>query len=166
MAFNIKNTDMITLGLFFTIISISGNYIGNTINCNTQDLFDNKYFKYIIMIIIINFTISYANKDNHPLYHLIHTMILFITFIIIQKLEYKFYIITWGLIFVSMIILQYKNYYETNEEKDKLETLKKIDMIVKILTLIMLLIGYSKYVVSYNYNNFDLFNFLFIKNKC
>jgi hypothetical protein len=65
-----------------------------------------------------------------------------------------------------MIILQYKNYYETNEEKDKLETLKKIDMIVKILTLIMLLIGYSKYVVSYNYNNFDLFNFLFIKNKC
>ena len=65
-----------------------------------------------------------------------------------------------------MIIIQYKNYYETNEEKDKLETLKKIDMIVKILTLIMLLIGYSKYVVSYNYNNLELFNFLFIKNKC
>ena len=85
MSFNIKNTDMITLGLFLTIVSISGNYIGNTINCNTQDLFDNKYFKYIIMIIIINFTISYANKDIHPLYHLIH-MILFIIFIIIQKL--------------------------------------------------------------------------------
>lgn len=166
MTNNIPDTDMITIGLFMTILSISGNYIGNTINCNTQHILDNKYFKYIIMFIIINFTISYTNKDNPPILHLIHTFFLCIIFIIIQKLDKVFYALVWLLIFISMIILQYKNYYEKNNDNDKLELIKKIDIIIKIVTLIVSLVGYSKYLINYKYKNFNMFDFLFIKNKC
>ncbi len=161
----IQNTDTIILGLFMTSLSIYGNYMGDTMNCNTKHILDNKYFKYIIMAIIINFTISYTNINNHPVNHLIHTLILFMVFIIIQKLDYIYYAAVWFLIFISMILIQYKNYNESNDNIDMVEKTNKIDYIVKIIIIIIVVIGYINYIVNYNYKNFNLFDFL-LKNNC
>ena len=91
---NLINLDIRSISLLSILIAISSNYIGNTLNCETRKSYDSGYTKYIILFIIINYTIKYNVEVVHPFKHVFYSSILFLIFLISQKFEHTYYLVT------------------------------------------------------------------------
>ena len=169
--------------VFLIILAVSGNFVGNTLGCQTQSLLtSNMYVKNLLLLFIIYFTISFTDNDkNNPFELLINTFFVWLLFILFTKQNITTTIIIFILFFISYFLNNYITYYERiiNENKDNIEHNTKLTNIINDLENIkniifyielFILIGGFLYYLYYQYNEynneFNFIKFIFGKPNC
>ena len=99
---DLGNTNYIK-GLFLLILAVIGNYVGETLGCETRKLLTkNMLIKQFIILLMIYFTISFSgNVGQNPVFIMKQTVLLWAFFLMFTKMNIQFTIT----IFCFMAIL-------------------------------------------------------------
>ena len=162
-------------GMFFLILIISSNFVGDILNCKIQrNIMNNIYVKHLVAFLILYFLNSnlFTEKD-HPTDRLKNCIILYIIFIIIMRLNLAFTIIIICLLFTIHLIHEHYLYYRNNPEKVKdYNMVIKLHIFIRILSLLTLITAFIGLVINYyerkkEYgSNFRIKNFILGNLKC
>ena len=104
-------------GLFLLLLAISGNFIAETLGCQTQKLLTESIMaKQLMTFFIIFFTISYSNKDiDSPLSKLTKALLVYGFFLLFTKMNLTFTIATFLTLLALYIVGLYIDYYKRIE---------------------------------------------------
>jgi len=162
-------------GMFFLILIISSNFVGDILNCKFQrTVINNIYVKHLVAFLILYFLNSnlFTEKD-HPIDRLKNCLILYVIFIVIMRLNLVFTIVTMCLLFTIHLTHQHYLYYRNNPEKVKdYNMVIKLHLFVRMLSLLTLIIAVIGLVINYyerkkEYGtNFKIKNFILGNVKC
>ena len=183
----------LTDGFFLLFLAVSGNFIAETLGCETQFLFSsNLIFKQIIVFLVLFFTINFTSKNQvNPIDGFIKAGILWLFFLFFTKMSVNFTLFVIVLLIIIFVIEKQKAYLNQNKEninnsinnstnnstniinqdreKNKTETLTIIQKILLVLSLILVGTGFLRYynTKKMEYKSaFKLKNFFFGVNKC
>ena len=171
-------------GLFLLLLAVSGNFIAETLGCQTQELLSESIMaKQLMTFFIVFFTISYSNNDaENPASKLIKAGLVYIFFLLFTKMNLTPTIIVLMLLIGVYIANNYKKYYEALYHKNKkhsdqermihLEKIKQIGKIQKMtmtgiigVIIVGFLMYYKEKSVEYN-KTFEFKKFIFGVVKC
>ncbi len=164
------------------VLAVSGNFVGNTLGCQTQyQMTNNMFVKHSILIFLIFFTLNYTTTENeNPTDQIVRAFKIWICYILFSKQNITFTALSAGILIMTYIIDTFSIYYEKkledknleeelNENKkivDFLNSFKNVSFIAGILTII---IGFYMYF-SEKYNEygpkFNSIHFIFGKPTC
>jgi Ca2+/Na+ antiporter len=171
-------------GLFLLFLALSGNFLAETLGCQTQELLSNSIVaKQAMTFFIIFFTIDYSDKDiESPSAKLIKAFLVYIFFLLFTKMDIK------PTIFVLMLLVgvyvsnSYKKFYKAKfkqikkpKKHDIAQHNKQIDTISntqKGLMVAVVVVILGGFVIYYRekkeeYNKiFDFKKFIFGVVKC
>ena len=187
--------DNIILGVFLLTLAVSGNFIAESLNCKTQTILTtNMYVKNLILLLIIYFSLGLVSvKTIKPTEYFKDTLIIWVLFLIYNKMTPLFTLITFLFLFATLVCMNWIEYYnnknkviknkeeenkeENNPEEDNNieENKKQINKLTEIqnyltysifgsLTVGFLL--YFKKQYTDHYKNFNVLTFIFGKVKC
>lgn len=173
-----KNASMkltIILGIFLLILAVSGNFVAETMSCQTQKVMnENMYVKNAIIILIIYFSLGFASsEDNLPPTELLkQALYIWVFFLMFNKMELFFTGMVVAMLVVLLICKDYITYYsKQNDEKYKksIDTLSRtVDSLFYGITLTTI-IGFGMYFKKQHNDYFSTFSyskFLFGTPKC
>ena len=171
-------------GLFLLLLAVSGNFIAETLGCQTQELLSESIMaKQLMTFFIVFFTISYSNNDaESPVSKLTKAGLVYIFFLLFTKMNLTPTIIVLMLLIGVYIANNYKKYYEAIYHKNKKHSsqertvhIEKIKQIGKIQKMTMagiigvIIVGFFMYYkeksVEYN-KTFEFKKFIFGVVKC
>ena len=164
------------------VLAVSGNFVGNTLGCQTQyQMTNNMFVKHSILIFLIFFTLNYTTTENeNPTDQIVRAFKIWICYILFTKQNIAFTALSAGILIMTYIIDTFSIYYEKkledknleeemNENKqivDFLNSFKNVSFNAGILTII---IGFYMYF-SEKYNEygpkFNSIHFIFGKPTC
>ena len=157
-----------TKGLFLLILTISGAFIGETLNCKTRKLLtENIYAKYLVTLFVIFFAVDFTdNKNLSPLDNFISAFKIFILFIIFTRMSLPFTIVSFAGILSLYVINQYIDYYESDKEKNKeiIHKLKRVNNILLYIIIFIIIIGFILYTYKQykdHKKKFSILKFIF-----
>lgn len=161
-------------GLFLLILAVAGNFISETLGCQTQKfLSENMFTKHIISIFLLYFSIGFANNDSpeHPFTIMQTAACIYTLFLLFTKMNLAFTAIVFALLGASYVNYTFIKYYKFQKNVD-VELIKQLEDIQQKVTKLMaglILIGFSLYFrkqyTSY-YKNWSTSKFLFGVAKC
>ena len=167
-----KTINTIT-GIFLLILAVSGNFVAETLGCKSQKLLsENMFEKNIIIILVIYFALGITDPNNKviPTENMTKSLVIWIFFVIFNKMSLTFTIISFILLATILICKDFIDYYEANEpDSDKAKNLKDFVSNVFIINIVLIIIGFLLYFSKQykeHYKNFSLPVFLFGKTKC
>lgn len=168
-----KSIDIIK-SLLLLLLSISGNFIAETLGCKTQYILSNFMFiKELIVILTIFFTLSYINdKSINPINNLKYTIFIWSLFIMFTKMNLYMTVICFTLLIINYIIHIYIEHYRENKHKHKniINKLEKLYNYINYLNIFLIILGFSSYFYTHYKNigksNFKISKFLFGITKC
>jgi len=109
--------------LFFLILALSGNFLAETLSCQTQKIFQHMYAKHIVLFFMIYFTIDIVERGGQepsdPAKQLMDASILYIAFHLFTKMDFSFTIVIFLMLCAIYIIGNYRNLYEYRKDKLK-----------------------------------------------
>lgn len=109
--------------LFFLILALSGNFLAETLSCQTQQIFQHMYAKHIVLFFMIYFTIDIVERGGQepsdPAKQLMDASILYIAFHLFTKMDFSFTIVIFLMLCAIYIIGNYRNLYEYRKDKLK-----------------------------------------------
>ena len=177
-------------GLFLLLLAISGNFIAETLGCQTQKLLTESIMaKQLMTFFIIFFTISYSNKDiDSPQSKLTKASLVYGFFLLFTKMNLTPTIIVLVLLVGLYIAGIYKNYYnalynkkhskkhskkysknDIRPHQENIKQITKIQRITMIGIIAVIISGFFLYYkekrIEYN-NSFDFAQFIFGVVKC
>lgn len=164
-------------GMFFFILLLTSGIISGFLNCDIQNLLENNIFiKHIIIFSTIYFFrySSFINQDTqqfekkHPIYHFLNSIIIYLFFILLMRMNFNSAIIAFIIFFLIHLIYEYNDYYK-NKNNNIIFNKKNINIIYSTLLIILIIniiIGVILNYLEYknNYNNF--LYFIFNVTKC
>ena len=156
-------------GIFLIILAEYGNFVADTVGCNTQKfLSENILAKQFIIVMIIYFSINFtSDTDVNPSINIIKAIVVWVGFLMFNKMDLSFTITAFLLLVTVYIIDNYNQYYKI--QKKNTEKLDKIQQGIYILIAVLTVLGFSIYLsnkyVEYKdvWSNVD---FIFGKNSC
>jgi len=160
-------------GLLFVTLNISAHHISTTIGCEQRKLLDNRIFKQFLLLFIIYFTINYTYKGDaiNPIYHIINTLVIWIIYLMFEKMSGIITLILVILLFIAMLTSNYINYYKILYERDGVNHDKLINTLNNVLYvecglfIIILLYGFIEYTLDYKKKESFKFNDFLFKTK-
>ncbi len=162
-----------TKGLFLLILTISGNFMGETLGCKTRKLLtENIYAKYLVTLFVIFFAVDFTDDKNlSPLDNFISAFKIFIMFIIFTRMSLPFTIVAFLGIVSLYVINQYIDYYESDKEKNKeiIYKLNKMNNILLYVLIFIIIIGFLLYANKQyreHKKEFSILKFIFGVLKC
>ena len=109
--------------LFFLILAICGNFLAETLSCQTQKMFKHMYAKHVILFFLIYFTINIVeNKDEvpaDPAKQLRDAGILYIAFHLFTKMDFYFSFAIFIMLCAIYILGNYRSLYDYRKEQLK-----------------------------------------------
>jgi len=171
-------------GLFLLFLAISGNFLAETLGCQTQELFTNSIIaKQIMTFFIIYFTIDFSDADiEEPSMKLTKAGFVYFFFLLFTKMDLKPTVLVFILLFGIYISNSYKKYYEakfkqndkpSKEEKtaqsEKIESMEQTQQTLMGIVVVIIVAGFFMYYrekqVEYK-DTFDFKKFIFGVVKC
>jgi len=162
-------------GIFLLILAVSGSYVGETMNCQMRKLLlSNMFAKNIIILMIIYFALGFASNEHspNPLYIIKQTMIIWLFFLIFNKMDLPYIIIVSFILFATLICKNYISYFNTHEDKKYKEKIPFIEDVSNILITFSVLISivgffiyFRKQRLEYK-DSFSYVKFIFGSTKC
>lgn len=160
----------IIVGIFLLILAVSGNFLSETMGCQIQKLLStNMIAKNIIIAMVIYFALGFASDETnpHPLYLMNQTIIIWVFFLIFNKMDMYFTIVVTFLLFSILLCKDYISYYHGKNEKEyneKIAFLEDLSNKIIILTSLITIVGFllyfrkqrSDYSDSFSYSKFIL----------
>ena len=108
------NTDIIK-GIFLLVLVVAGNYVGETLGCQTQNaMTDSVYVKHAIILMLIYFTINFTSSDNpHPFNMIKKTLIIWAMYLMFSRMDSGFTLSAVVLLMVYYILSNFTDYHTT-----------------------------------------------------
>lgn len=156
-------------GLLIIFATLAGGFVYEIMGCKLQKhLKESMPFKHTILFIIIYSTVAW-NKYDHPINSLILSSMIYILFIMSMRLNIYFTSFTFILIFILVIMIQYRDYI-VYHKKDK-KTEEKSNYFIRyteIALILTIIVGFINYTINqYNdHKNFSIHTFLIGNRKC
>lgn len=147
----ILDESKIAKGGLLLILAVMGNYSGELLSCQfrkmlTENIFIKHFATFFILYFAVDFT---SDKPQHPFNILYYSFLIYIAFLLFNKLDIIFTIVVFILWSVIYFLLTYKNYlnYENKSGKNNKEIniINNTSNIIKFITVIILLIGFVIY---------------------
>jgi len=158
--------------LFILLLIIGGNYLGILFPCQLQDILENNILvKHFLAFLTLIFFAVLADPGNEkPLKDILkQSILLYFWFILIIRMNAKFFL---ALVFIIALIYILKLYKKELVKDNKTEQVEKLDKILNILfifSIIVTLLGFSIYYfekrIEYK-NEFSNQTFFFGKTNC
>ena len=171
-----KYSSNVINALFFLLLGVSSNFIGDTMGCQVQQLFNSSiFFKQLIVFFTIFFGIDISDGKNLKVMSKLKiSAIVFILFTLLANMNIKFSIIIFSLIttlyilntYISELKLTMKDSYEIKEKYNKMINIRKQ---LGILFLAVIAVGvffYYRLKKKEFGDEFDNISFLFAQNSC
>ena len=161
------------VGLFLLLLTISGNFIAETLGCSTRKfLTENQIAKQIILLFLIYFSINLNSKNDkeNPLDKIKSSFLVWIFFIIFEKMNIYFTGLVFLILTIIYVLNNYKKHYQEIKKNDE-KTIKNLNKYIEKLEIIMvifLIIGFIRYYLKQRkeQKNFNYTYFLFGRRKC
>jgi len=168
-----ENITNILKGTFLILLAVAGNFIAETLGCNTQKFLTHNIFgKHLVLFLIIYFALDLTNdKPMSPVQILTTTSLVYLFFLLFTKQGPFFTMITFCIL-ISMYITYNQMKYLKENDKLKKEDERKLHQIIYYLQIsfvLFLIIGYSRYYMkqrSDHGRNFNTLKFIFGSEKC
>tara|TARA_Y100000992_G_C21055167_1_gene391468 strand:- start:8 stop:583 length:576 start_codon:yes stop_codon:yes gene_type:complete len=173
-----RHIESILKGTFLVILSVSGNYLEQTLGCHSRILLDtNMIVKHIFVLFIIYFAIDLTqNELINPFYNLFKAFVVWILFHLFTHMNLTMTLIVFILLMVLFFISNYQSYLDTQKLTDDQyskynlkKTLGNAQTILFDLIIVLLFIGSLLYYMrkrkEYK-DNFDYIKYIFGVNKC
>ena len=157
--------------LFLLFLVVSGNYIGELLGCKTQKLLsENIYMKHIVLLCLIYFTINLVGeKKKHPVNILKNTLILWLFYLVLTKMNLQFTIIVLCLLFSLYIWDEYQGYLDESKEDYNKERYESIQLYLQYSIIGFMLVGFVLYYIKQrkeHSKDFSNIKFLLGKSTC
>ena len=158
-------------GIFLLVVAVCGNFVAETLGCQTQKLLSNNMFaKQFVILLTIYFALDFTNEDIvSPVEHIKTSVIVWTLFLLFTKMNLVFTIITFGLILVSYVSGNFIDYYQaTNADKRDYNVLENIEIMSVRLAVATTVFGFIFYFFKQyrEKRNFSITKFLFGVPKC
>jgi hypothetical protein len=144
--------DRYITGVFLLLLAISGNFIAETLGCQTQKLLtNNMYVKHFMTFMILYFTINLSNSHNHPYENFKVSLSIWVLFILFTRMHLELTIVVFLLLSVLYIIDVYISHYTYQKNKDNthmIDKLKNTYNHLKKLLFILIIIGFILYFID------------------
>jgi hypothetical protein len=190
------NIELYSTCLFLLYLLISGNFLGNTFSCATQRYLENRVVKQGMVFFSLFFFIKLINplkKDHSPYYDMLHTIPIYIIFFISTKCNPVILLLFMVILFIIYYIYLHINFYykhiekiinnnkdeeiikkiiekkNINNEFNKYNLLRHIQLYLTSIGLIALLIGFYIYFIRQyqdHHLNWNWGKFFFGIEKC
>jgi hypothetical protein len=159
-----------TAGLFLLILSVSGNYIAETLSCRTRYILaHNMLAKQILILFMIYFTINFTSDIAiHPVTQMQNAFYVWVFFLMFTKMNIYFTIAAFLLLATLYTLKNYKTYWK-QEKNDKLyHYTDEVSKIVEASMLITVILGFIIYFIKQHreHKKFDYLKFIIGKVNC
>jgi hypothetical protein len=164
-----NNSLNIILGSFLLLVIISGTYITPIINCETLYIFQkNIIFRNLFIIFVIFFEFSlFTDNTTPPHYNIIESIKLWLFFIIFNKMNKNFTIISFLIIILIILIKSYMDYYQRIGSVQYLDLFKNTYNFLIYFNIVVIIIGFGLNYLKKNKNGkISLMKYIFSVNNC
>ena len=166
----------ITKGVFLLILAVSGNFVAETLGCNTHELLKtNLLAKHLLVFMILYFTISFTSHEEapDPKKNLIGATLVYGFFIMFTRMRLHITIIAFFVLMILYLLSEFITYYTSHPGKvppNRMVILTDIQKTLYVLLPIIVLYGfivymYDQYRVN-GKNKSKLINLIFGVPRC
>jgi hypothetical protein len=165
----IENLNLIK-GVFLLLLAVSGNFVGETLGCQTQYLMTNNMIvKQLIIYFLIYFTVDFTSQQNlHPVESFKKTTIIWVLYLLFTKMNITYTGIAAAILVGIYISSDYATYYQTQiddniqdennqEELDKYQNMQ--NNLLKGL-VVVIIVGFLSYLSEKRQEYGQNFNFI------
>ena len=169
-----KYTGNVTKGLFFLMLGVSSNFIGETLGCQVQQLLsENVWAKQLLTFMTINFglDLTVGQEDLTLRQNLSITVIVYLFYLMFANMNFKFSAVG----FVLMTIIYQSNKYISHHklkkgDENKVKKVEKFRSNLIIGLVVCVVVGFVCYLLwqrtdQYS-EDFDWVKFLFGTGHC
>ena len=114
------NASAILEGIFLIILVIAGNYIAETLSCQTQRVMaSNMLTKHAVVLLTIYFALVLANSKHplHPFNMLGEAIAIYVAFLLFTKMTLEFTAVAFTLLAVAYVLSTFVAYYEHEDRE-------------------------------------------------
>jgi len=159
-----------TTGLFLLILSVSGNYIAETLSCSTRNILTHNMFaKQIMILFMIYFTINFTSDVTiHPAIQMENAVYVWLFFLMFTKMNIFFTVSAFLLLATLYTLKNYKNYLKDQKNEKQYNYIDGISKMVEATMLITVILGFILYFIKQrrDHKNFDYLKFILGKVNC
>ena len=159
-----------TAGLFLLILSVSGNYIAETLSCSTRYILThNMLAKQIMILFMIYFTINFTSDTViEPVKQMKNAFCVWLFFLMFTKMNIYFTIAAFILLTVLYTLKNYKSYWKQEKNEKLYLYTDGISKIVEATMLITVILGFLIYFIKQHreHKKFDYLKFILGKVNC
>jgi hypothetical protein len=134
------------VAVFLLLLAVSGNYVGETLSCQTQKLLTNNMLvKHVVVVSMLYFTMTLTEEVKHPLITFAYAIGYWLLFLMATKTNLFFAGI---LFFILSGIYVLQNYIQFLKSKNRTKEMKTFQVLIPIGTGIfigVLVVGFIYY---------------------
>lgn len=167
--------DIIIKGVFLIVLAVCGNFIAETLSCQTRKLLYNTMAaKHVITFMIIYVALGFTSDVNstNPGYIIGYATIVYVLFLMFNRMDIYFTIMVFSLLCIAYVCNQFKQYYSNLDKQKYKSTIERLDKAIKsllIISVVVIVVGFTTYFSKQQTDysgNFSIFTFIFGRVKC
>jgi hypothetical protein len=159
-----------TAGLFLLILSVSGNYIAETLSCRTRSILTHSMLaKHIMIMFLIYFTINFTSSEVvHPFTQMESAFFIWIFFLMFTKMNIYFTVTAFLLLTILYTLKNFSKFYKFKKEEQLYRQTDYMSKIVEASMIMMVILGFLVYFRKQHkdHKNFDYLKFILGKVHC
>ena len=165
----------IVVGIFLLILAVSGNFVAETISCQSQKLLStNMLAKNVVILMVIYFSLGFASSEKlvNPITLAGNSVLIWVFFLLFNKMDIQYTIISIVGMFAILVMKDFADYYDATKNKENEHMvpalLKGMDYVFAsvCLTVIVGFLLYFKKQYRDYYKTFSFMTFIFGKTTC
>jgi hypothetical protein len=142
----------LTKGVFLLLLAVCGNFVSETLGCNTHELLkSNMFAKHILVFMILYFTISFTSHNDapDPKKNLIAAALVYGFFIMFTRMRLNITICAFFVLMILYLLSEFITYYTSHPGKvthNRMEILTDIQKTLYFLLPMIVLYGFIVYM--------------------
>ena len=163
------------------VLSVSGNFLAETLGCQSQKVLGNMFVKHILILFMIYFTIDFTQRDQdtiNPFINVFKAICVWILFHLFTHMNIIPTFIVGLLLMILFFISNYRHYIDNKKKKSTTDlknlesmdnTLKLTQELIFVTMFIIILVGCSIYYFEKKREyktDFKTWKFIFGVKKC
>lgn len=161
----------ITKGLFFLILGLSSNFLGDTFGCDLVKVLEtNQYVKQFLVFttIFLGLDLSSGNKVS-PMNKLMNSLVIYVIYLLTVHMDSRLSLFVFGLLAIVYYITLHIDFYKSKIDKKKIINFKNIRRNLVYVVCFTIIIGFPNYISKrfekFTNNSNNIFNFSDNKNN-